>query len=158
MSNNIVHATAVAIDGRGILLLGPSGSGKSEMALRLIDRGAILVSDDAVAIDTVGDMPVVTSVQNIKGKLEIRGIGICEMQSLDSAPLRMIVELVDAVDRMPVSTLTQTICGYMIPSIKLVPFEISAAIKLECALRSIIDAGLWPVAEQSNASREGHRI
>ncbi len=158
MSDNVIHATAVAINGHGILLLAPSGAGKSDMALRLIDRGAILVSDDAVAVDTEGDMPVVKPAPNIKGKLEIRGIGICSMDSLDSAPLRMIVELSAEVDRMPASTLKKEICGYMIPSIKLVPFEISAAIKLEHALRSIIDAGLWPVAEQSNASREGNRI
>lgn len=158
MSGNIVHATAVAINGQGILLIGPSGAGKSDMALRLIDRGAILVSDDAVAVDTEGDMPVVKPAPNIKGKLEIRGIGICNMDSLESAPLRMIVELSAEVDRMPPSTFTKLFYGYMIPSIKLVPFEISAAIKLEHALRSIIDAGLWPVAEQSNASREGNRI
>ncbi len=158
MSGNVVHATAVAINGQGILLLGPSGAGKSDMALRLIDRGAILVSDDAVAIDTYGDMPVVKPVQNIKGKLEIRGIGICIMDSLDSAPLRMVVELSSVVDRLPASALTKGICGYMIPSIKLVPFEISAAIKLEHALRSIIDARLWPVAEQSNTYLEGKRI
>jgi HPr kinase/phosphorylase len=158
MSGNLVHATAVAINGQGILLMGPSGAGKSDMALRLIDRGAILVSDDAVAVDTEGDMPVVKPAPNIKGKLEIRGIGVCSMDRLDSAPLRMIVELSAEVDRMPASTLTKEICGYMIPCIKLVPFEISAAIKLERALRSIIDAGLWPVAEQSNASREGNRI
>ena len=46
----ILHATCVAIGGRGLLLLGPSGSGKSDLALRLIDRGAMLVSDDGVAI------------------------------------------------------------------------------------------------------------
>ena len=48
----LLHATAIAINGAGVLLLGPSGSGKSDLALRLIDRGAVLISDDGVLVDS----------------------------------------------------------------------------------------------------------
>ena len=51
---NTIHATCVAIEGRGVLIVGPSGSGKSDLALRLIDRGAALVADDYTDLNVDG--------------------------------------------------------------------------------------------------------
>ena len=142
----MLHATAVAIDGNGVLLTGPSGSGKSDLALRLIDRGAVLISDDAVELSVAGNQPMLAAAPNIAGKMEIRGVGICQVKSTNCAPLRMVAELSTTADRMPDADITTGMAGFEIPLLKLVPFEVSAAIKLEYALRSVVDAGQWPVA------------
>ncbi len=154
----MLHATAVAIDGNGILLLGPSGSGKSDLALRLIDRGAVLISDDVVSVETGDGKPALAAAPNIYGKLEVRGLGICDVESVHSAPLRLAVELVLGVERMPLSDTTVDIAGFRVPAVALVPFEASAAIKLEYALRAIVDAGRWPVARSDSCEAEGIRI
>lgn len=158
MSAQLLHATAIAINGEGVLLLGPSGSGKSDLALRLIDRGAKLISDDAVPVDCSGALPVLAAAQNIEGKLEVRGVGICTVGNIQSAPLRLAVELSAELERLPPQGQTISICGYDVPSLKLAPFETSAPIKLEYALRSVVDAGRWPMAKSVTASAESNRI
>ena len=76
LSSETLHASCVAKDGRAILISGRSGSGKSDLALRLIDRGADLVSDDYTIVRRVGGKLVATAPENIRNKLEIRGLGI----------------------------------------------------------------------------------
>ena len=71
-----VHGTCIAIDGDGVLLRGPSGSGKSDLALRLIDSGAMLVGDDQLQLSRMGDQLIVRPPDLLSGQLEIRGIGI----------------------------------------------------------------------------------
>jgi HPr kinase/phosphorylase len=146
MSADLLHATAIAIEGNGILLLGPSGSGKSDLALRMIDRGAVLVSDDAVPVDVSGALPLLTAAPNIEGKLEVRGVGICSVPHVVSAPLRLVVRLSNEAERIPAPDLKETVCGFAVPLVRIAPFEVSAAIKLKYALRSVVDADLWPVA------------
>lgn len=158
MSPQLLHATAIAIDGNGVLLLGPSGAGKSDLALRLIDRGAKLISDDAVPVDCSGPSPMLRAAQNIQGKLEVRGLGICAVSSTPSAPLRLAVDLDTVVERLPSPGRTKPICGYDVPLLGLAPFEASAPIKLEYALRSVVDADLWPVASSATLSCESNRI
>lgn len=158
MSATLLHATAIAINDNGILLLGPSGSGKSDLALRLIDRGAKLVSDDAVPINTSSQMPLVTAAPNIAGKLEVRGLGICSVAHVPSAPLRLVVQLVGKTERMPPDNLTITVGRFSVPLVNIVPFESSAVIKLEYAMRAVVDAGLWPVALDVADAAEGRTI
>ncbi len=154
----VIHATAIAIDGNGVLLLGPSGAGKSDLALRLIDRGAMLISDDAVPVDCSGSSPKLWPADNISGKMEIRGLGICAVKSTPSATLRLVVELDAEIERLPSAGRTKTICGFDVPLLSLAPFEASAPIKLEYALRSVVDADLWPVASSSTVSCESKTI
>ncbi len=151
---DIVHGSAVAIGGNGLLLLGPSGSGKSDLALRLIDRGAVLISDDIVVVETRDDLPVLVAAPNILGKIEVRGVGICSMEFIPSAPLRLVVVFSDNYDRMPPEDQRTSVSGFSIPVIALDPFEPSSAIKLELAMRSAIDAGLLPVARRTAAAHE----
>src|SRR5689334_113133 len=84
-----VHGTSVALGGDGILLRGPSGSGKSDLALRLIDGGARLVSDDQTELRVFGEELRMTAPASIAGRLEVRGIGILHVPSAASAPLRL---------------------------------------------------------------------
>lgn len=131
-----LHATCVAIDGRGVLLTGPPGAGKSDLALRLIDRGARLVSDDGVEIARAGAGLIASAPATIAGKLEVRGIGIVAMEADHTAPLALCVMLDTPPERMPPDGApTRTMAGVELPAIALAPFEASAAIKVELALR-----------------------
>src|SRR6478672_5986521 len=93
LSAETVHASTVAMDGRAVLLVGPSGAGKSDLALRLLDRGFILVSDDQTIIRKDGDRLLASAPPNIAGKLEVRGIGILDVERVDNIPIALLVEL-----------------------------------------------------------------
>ncbi|MEY3634729.1 MAG: hypothetical protein RLZZ61_1139 [Pseudomonadota bacterium] len=151
---NILHGSAVAIGGNGVLLCGPSGSGKSDLALRLIDRGAKLICDDILHIEHSNSFPLLACAPNIAGKIEVRGIGICTVEFLPSAPLRLIVQLTQNVERMPPAHQSINIEGFSVPMLKLDPFQTSSVLKVEWALRSVIDAGLRPVANTVAAPSE----
>ena len=81
LSAETIHASTVAIGSRAVLITGPSGCGKSDLALRLLDRGFELVSDDQTIVKRDGDRLVATAPPNIAGKLEVRGIGIVEVET-----------------------------------------------------------------------------
>ena len=134
-ASNQIHATAVAIDGEGVLLLGPSGTGKSDLALRLIDRGAKLIADDRVDLFADETRVMLKAPALIAGLLEVRGLGILRFANV-SAPLALAVELVapDTVDRLPEPN-GELYCGHKMPLVRLAPFELSAPIKVELALR-----------------------
>jgi HPr kinase/phosphorylase len=148
MTARIIHATAVAMGGNGVLIIGPSGSGKSDIALRMMDRGAVLVSDDAVGLETKSGSVLLVTAPNIAGKIEMRGIGICNVENIPIAPLRLVVQLTEDVERMPRPGATISIAGYDVPLVRLVPLEPSAPLKLERALQTVVDAGTFPVANE----------
>jgi len=133
----LVHASAIAIDGRAVLLRGPSGAGKSDLALRLIDGGARLVADDQVELRRAGERVLVTAPAAIAGLIEVRGVGIIRLQPVTEATLALLVDLVPLpeVDRFP-ATRCEDVLGLAVPSIALSPFEASAAAKLRFALRA----------------------
>ena len=138
-SSEMLHASTVAIDGQAVLIIGVSGSGKSDLALRLIDRGAKLVSDDYTLLTRVGAVLMASSPATIKGKLEVRGIGIIEcdtLDALDSGPAALIVRIDEVPLRMPEDS-HQSIAGITLPTIALAPFESSTPIKVELALRRL---------------------
>ena len=83
----MLHGTAISIGGHGVLIMGESGSGKSDLALRLIDRGAILISDDVVFLETRDNAPILTVAPNIVGKIEVRGVGIFDVSHLGTAQI-----------------------------------------------------------------------
>lgn len=154
----MVHGSAVSIGGQGVLLCGPSGSGKSDLALRLMDRGATLIGDDILHIETSKGLPVLACAPNIAGKIEVRGIGICSVEFIPRAPLALIVQLTQDVDRMPPEAPRTTIDVFSVPLFKLDPFQVSSALQVELALRSVIDAGLLPVARSETVSSESKTI
>jgi serine kinase of HPr protein (carbohydrate metabolism regulator) len=133
-----VHGTSVALDGDGVLLRGPSGSGKSDLALRLIDEGACLVADDQTLLDRSGLELVMTSPTGIAGQMEVRGLGILRLPSVAAAPLRLVVDLVpaDAVERLP-ERRSVAFLGLAVALVTLDPFAASAAAKLRLATRAL---------------------
>ena len=127
-----VHASCVAFNGRGVLLRGPSGSGKSDLALRAIEAGARLVADDLVALDRRDGRVWASPLPQAGGRLEVRGVGIVRLPALgDGAPLVLIVDLAPS-ERLPAPCL-EPVLGLPVRRIRLAPFEISAAIKLRLA-------------------------
>jgi serine kinase of HPr protein (carbohydrate metabolism regulator) len=137
-SSERVHATTVAIGGAAVMIMGFSGSGKSDLALRLIDRGAVLVSDDYTQITRIGDHLSASAPATIKGKIEVRGLGILTVSVLDSAPVRLGITLNDPVIRLPTGLEEQIILGVPVPVMPLAGFEASAPLKVEMALRRLL--------------------
>ena len=137
LSSETLHATSVAIEGRALLLCGKSGIGKSDLALRLIDRGATLISDDYTLIKRIDGQLLASAPERIAGQIEIRGMGIVAMPHIDDIPVALLIDLFDKVDRMPLEPLLRTIAGLPIPVWKVAPFEASAAIKVEWLLRAV---------------------
>lgn len=99
----ILHATCVAVEGQGLLILGPSGSGKSALALKLISRGGVLVSDDRTLVTREADR-LVASCPNpdLSGLIEARGIGLLRAPSRASVPVALVADLGQTeTDRLP---------------------------------------------------------
>ena len=136
-TSTTLHATCVAIDGRGVLIEGRSGSGKSDLALRLIDRGAVLVADDYTVLTAVDGRLLASAPATIAGMIEVRGIGILASPHRDGLTVALIVALDDAPQRMPERLELREIGGVHVPVMPLAGFEASAPIKVELALRRI---------------------
>lgn len=130
----LVHGTAIVIGDKGVLILGASGAGKSDLALRLIDRGAILVADDQVIVATSGGRVIVRAPGRIAGRMEVRGLGLVEVPYRAEAPLMLCVELAPEADRLP-EPAVRMVAGIPVPAVTIDPRPPSAAIKVEWALR-----------------------
>jgi HPr kinase/phosphorylase len=144
----LIHATAVAINGHAVLLRGPSGSGKSDLGLRLIDAGARLVADDQSELRRRGEALIVRAPATIAGLIEVRGIGIVRCDALDEAPVTLIADLVAAekIERLPTSN-SATILAIAVPRIAVAPFEASTAAKIRIALGALTGPGLPTIIE-----------
>ncbi len=134
LSSETLHASCVSKDGRAILISGRSGSGKSDLALRMIDRGADLVSDDYTIVRRVGGKLLASAPENIRSKLEVRGLGILEFHTETDIPVCLMIELTAEVERMPEGPGAIAIAGMQVPSVRLSSLEASAPIKVEVAL------------------------
>lgn len=133
----LIQATAVAIDGRAVIFEGPPGSGKSSLALSLIDRGATLIGDDGVELEREGDTILAKPPPNITGLLEIRGIGLVSFPVCESAPVALILNLVEPghAERLPRRLIGRDILGVEIPILPFVPGHKAPAIRTEWALK-----------------------
>ncbi len=134
LSGESIHATTVAIDSRAVLITGPSGSGKSDLALRLLDRGFILVSDDQTLVRREGDRLLASPPLQIAGKLEVRGIGIVEMETVSDVPVALLVELTSDIPRLPDDSRELSILGICVPLVTIDAMTASAPSKVALAL------------------------
>lgn len=134
LSAETLHASTVATDGRAVVIMGPSGAGKSDLALRLLDRGFTLVSDDRTIIRRNGDRLVTSAPASIAGKLEIRGIGIVEMETGGEVPVGLLVELTSEIQRLPDENRERPVLGVKIPLITIDAMTASAPSKVALAL------------------------
>lgn len=134
LSAETLHASTVAVDGRAVLISGPSGSGKSDLALRLIDRGFTLVSDDQTIVKRDGDRLLATAPPTIAGKIEIRGIGIIEMERSSDVPVALWIELTSDIQRIPDDSRERPILGVSLPLVSIDAMTASAPAKVALAL------------------------
>lgn len=137
LSSETLHASCVAVAGRGVLIEGLSGAGKSDLALRLIDRGAVLVSDDYTIVRRIDDHLVGAAPPNIAGMIEVRGLGLVAMPHATDVRIVMIVNLDTPVTRMPDPGASRVLAGVTVPVIAVPRFEASAPIKVELALKRL---------------------
>ena len=139
-----LHGTAVAVDGRAVLIRGPSGSGKSDLALRLIAAGArwpglrgepVLVADDQVELCLLDGMVIASPPAVLAGRIEVRGIGILSVPYQPQARLSLVADLIarEAITRLP-EPATALILGVSLPRIDIDAFAASAPAKLLAAL------------------------
>ena len=130
-----VHGTSVSINGDGILFRGPPGSGKSDLALRMINYGAQLVSDDQVCLTRRNDNIFMSSPPTIRNSMEVRGIGIVNSIAQKEAPLILVLNMLpnNVANRMPIWQLC-TFLDIKVPAVEFAPFEISAHLKVKLAV------------------------
>ena len=136
MSGVLHQATCVAIGGRGLLIEGPPGSGKSSLALALIDRGAMLVGDDGVLIERDGHALRASPAPATQGLLEVRNVGLLAFPTLADVPVALIVTLDPAAPRFREAPDWQDRAGCRLPQIALWPESPALALRAEAALRS----------------------
>lgn len=147
----LIHGTCLSIGGEGVLLLGQPGSGKSDLALRLIDgagtglsgasRSALLVADDQVVIRKAEGHLIASAPPALAGKLEIRGLGIAELPIERDVALRLAVRLTPAaeIERLPdLARSRMDILGISIPLVLLDPEKASAPARLRAALDQFV--------------------
>jgi serine kinase of HPr protein (carbohydrate metabolism regulator) len=134
ISAETLHASTIALDGRAVLITGPSGSGKSDLALRMVDGGFTLVSDDQTIVKKQADRLLASAPATIAGKLEVRGIGIVEMELVDNVPVALIVELTSEIQRLPDDSRERPILGVKVPLISIDAMTASAPAKVRLAL------------------------
>ena len=140
----------MALGGRGVLLLGPPGAGKSDLALRLImepwpaPARAVLVADDRVALSVRDGALLAHAPEAIAGRIEVRGIGIHRVPYRPWVRLALAVDLVarEAVPRLPEAPSERSWLGVSLPGVVLLPFEASAPVKVRLALERL--AGAFP--------------
>ncbi len=142
-ATELVHGTCVALGRRAALLRGAPGSGKSDLALRflfLARRGPaaldapVLVADDQVYVRREGARLTASAPETIRGKIEVRGLGIVAVKYRSEADLVLIVELAHEEERLPERDLTARLLGIDVPLLRLAPWQASAPIKLALAL------------------------
>ena len=131
----VLHrATCVAIGGRAILIEGSPGSGKSSLALALIDRGAVLIGDDGVSLTARGGQLHASSPPNIAGLLEVRNLGLLQFPTVSDVRVALVVRIDAAAERyIEAAELTER-AGAELPLIRLWPSETAPALKAELAL------------------------
>ncbi len=131
------HSTSVVIEDLGILIKGESGLGKSDLALRLIDSGATLISDDLTICKKIGDCLYLHPHSKTKGLLEVREIGIMTVPYVDNVKLSLVVELMgEEFERIP-GMMSCSILGIKFPKIKIFGKSSSAVAKIKIKLNQI---------------------
>lgn len=137
MTALVLQASAVVIEGRALLIEGAPGSGKSSLALALIERGAGLIGDDAVMLTADGPRLIASPPPNIAGLLEVRGVGLAALPCAAPAPVALILALgALPAERLPQTPLaTRAIAGVAIPVLAFDPGSLAPAARAEWALR-----------------------
>lgn len=126
--------TCVSITGRGVLIEGAPGSGKSSLALALIDRGAMLVGDDGVALSAAGERLYAAPAPATAGLIEVRNVGLVPMPFVDRAPIALVISLDEQAPRFIDSADQRRLLDLPVPQVSLWPHSPVIALRAEKAL------------------------
>ena len=133
MKTKLPNVTAVSIDGRGLLIAGEPGAGKSSLALALIDRGATLIGDDGLIIDDEDGFPLACPPKTTRGLLEVRNVGLVEFTPSE-APVSLVLQLTTLAPRYPMELATTNLGGTAVPVLLFRPGDATQALRAEFAL------------------------
>ena len=132
-----LHATSVAIEDNGVAIFGNSGSGKSDLALRLIDSGATLISDDITVFSKSENNIHLFGVENTKGLLEVRELGIITVPYIEAIRLKLVIKLTDKeIERIPKKNQTNLL-GLKFPKLEINGKNSSSVVKVKVKLNEI---------------------
>ena len=132
-----LHATSVAIEDNGVAIFGDSGTGKSDLALRLIDSGATLISDDITVFSKSENYIHLFGVENTKGLLEVREIGIITVPYIEGIRLKLIIKLTNKeIERIPKTNQTKLL-GLKFPKLEINGKNSSSVAKVKVKLNEI---------------------
>ena len=128
------QAGCVACQGRGLLIEGAPGAGKSSLALALITRGAVLVGDDGVTLSVAGGRLIAAPPPHTRGLIEVRNVGIVPMPVVDRVSVALVLRLSPDAPRFVDTAPVAVIGGVAIPVITLWPDSAILALRAEMAL------------------------
>ena len=134
MSTVLANVTCVAIGERGVLIEGEPGSGKSSLALALIDRGAVLIGDDGVTLEVREERLWASPPPSIAGLLEVRNVGLVTMPAA-SAPLALVIRLDSQAPRWVDDVEQVKLAGHSLPLLRLYPETGGLPLRAELALK-----------------------
>lgn len=135
------QASCVVIDGRALMIEGAPGSGKSALALALIDRGAGLIGDDGVTLTVRAGRLIAAPPPHVAGLIEVRNLGLLPVALFPPAPVALVLRLDGQAPRFVEHADRVVRAGVEVPSLRLTPHDPLQAIKAEWALRRFGAAG-----------------
>jgi serine kinase of HPr protein (carbohydrate metabolism regulator) len=132
--SSLRQLTCVAVQGRALLIDGGSGSGKSSLALALIDRGAVLVGDDGVALRAEAGVLLASPAPATRGLIEVRGVGLVPMAAAQDVPVALLIRLTRNAPRYIETPPREAFLGVDIPLVELYPDSPVLALRTTMAL------------------------
>ncbi len=133
----LIHASCVVLANKAVLIAGPAGAGKSDLALRLIDDGAELVADDQTALRIENNLLMASAPPAIAGLFEVRHVGLMKLPHRASAPVVLYIELVlpaEKLERLPEPD-SIFLLDRAVPRLRLPSFAASTPAKIRAALQ-----------------------
>ena len=130
--------SCVEVEGLGVIFRGPTGSGKSDLALRLIDSGANLIADDITEVAIENGTLITRAPKTIRHLLEVRGIGVLKIGGVLQAKLGVVIDLVtpEQIERRPEDQSLEVL-GKHVPLFQIFPFEASSPAKVRLIVRQL---------------------
>ena len=131
LSSEAIQAACVAVDGRGVMIECRDGDARVDLALRMIDRGAVLVADSQTICLRSAKQLLASAPAGAAGRIEVRGLGIVEMPHAERVPVDLLIVLLDTGPRFPDDKRTRSIAGIEVPVLALAANDAAAPIKAE---------------------------